>query len=210
MGFLLGGPYYHLKGRTGNNVGRIVKGRNVFSMRPANSSKPPTIKQLDQRLKFGMMTAWLSWAANVIEPGFSGYDAKGSPMNAAVKYNLDNAVTGVSPNFMIDYPEVKLSRGHLAEARALSVVSDTAAEIEFTWLANIGIFNGAPTDKASFLAYCPSANLFSEVTGAVSRSALTYTMSVPEEFSGEVVHLWVSFVNPEGVSTSQYHSVTVV
>lgn len=210
MGFLLGGPYYHLKGRTGNNVGRVVKGRNVFSMRPSKSNRPPTVKQLDQRLKFGMMTAWLSWTANVVKTGFAAYDATGSSMNAAVKYNLDNAVTGTSPNFMIDYPEVLLSKGHLAQARNLTVVADTAAELEFTWLANTGIFIGSASDKASFFVYCPIADQFCEVTGVVSRSALTYTMSLPAEFSGEVVHIWVSFVGEAGVSTSQYNTVTVL
>jgi hypothetical protein len=93
-------------GRTGNNVGRVVKDKNTFSMRPAKSSVDPTQLQIDQRFKFGLIATWLRRLAGVIDVGFKDYDAEMSPRNAAISYNLLNAVTGVSPNFSIDYEKV--------------------------------------------------------------------------------------------------------
>lgn len=35
FGFLSGGPYYHLVGRTGNNVGRVLNGKKNLLYAPA-------------------------------------------------------------------------------------------------------------------------------------------------------------------------------
>jgi len=46
-------------------------------------------------------------------------------MNAAVDYNLERAVTGVSPNYVLDYPKVLFSKGRLAGANAMEVATRT-------------------------------------------------------------------------------------
>ncbi len=127
-------------------------------------------------------------------------------MNAAVKYNIDHAVTGVATNYVMDYPEVLFSRGRLAQAYMPEVTATTAAQLDFSWLANIGVVSAAPTDKATFIVYNPVKDLFSIANGLVVRSALSYDMALPADFSGDTVHAYMAFVSADGkkVATSQY------
>jgi hypothetical protein len=206
MGFLKGGPFYHLQGRTGNNVGRVVKGKNVFSMRPAKSSKPATVLQLDQRFKFGLMATWLRRLAGVIYVGFKDYDAEMSPRNAAIGYNLQNAVTGVSPNYTIDYTKVVYSRGILDLPDNPLVAVAAGAKINYTWAAPLGDTNALGTDKVTFVVYNEARDKFVTLKGGAIRSALAYSLQLPLDFSGEEVQVYMSFVSADGklVSDSIY------
>jgi hypothetical protein len=212
MGFLTGGPFYDLIGRTGNNVGRRRKGKNTFSMRPSKSTKLATPAQISQRLKFGLATSWLSNALSIVQIGWQNYQTNGSAMNSAVKDLLANAILGTSPNFAIDYSKVQLSNGPLQEARSLGVQSAANAEIEISWLASLGSGKHDVTDKLVIFGYLPAMDEYVELIGAVTRGQLTYTMSVPAEFSGEQIHVWTSFVNAKGnvVSDSQFNTITLL
>lgn len=212
MGFLTGGPYYDLIGRTGNNVGRKVKGKNVFSMRPSKSSKQPTALQLEQRSKFGMVTSWMSNALNIVQIGFQHYQATGSAMNSAVKRALRKAVTGVSPNYMFDYSLVELSAGPLPGVTSWGALSDSPNEIEITWRVAVGSGKHKPTDKLIIFGYVPMLNEFVELIAPTTREALAYNLILPEEFSGNDIHIWISFMSADGdlVSDSQHRMLTVV
>ena len=212
MGFLTGGPYYDLIGRTGNNVGRRRKGKNVFSMRPAKSSKQPTVLQLDQRTKFGLATSWMSNALSVIQIGYQHYQVNGSSMNSAVKDALDLAITGVSPNFTLDYQKVLLSKGPLLKARNLTFLSTVPDELSISWDASVGSGLSSPSDKLVVFVFSANEWLFVELIGPVTRSALTYNLSLPSEFSGNTAHIWISFVSADGktVSKSQHKSMSLV
>lgn len=212
MGFLKGGPYYHLVGRTGNNVGRVVKGKNVFAMRPSASSKPATQALLDQRFKFGLITSWLRRLGAVIDVGFKDYDSEMSPRNAAVSWNLQNAVTGVSPNFTIDYAKVEYSRGKLDVANNPQVAITAAAKLDYSWAAPTGDSNALGTDKVTFVVYNESKDKFVTLKGAVQRSALAYVLQLPPDWSGDEVQAYISFVNANGklVSDSVYIGPFVV
>jgi hypothetical protein len=212
MGFLTGGPYYDLIGRTGNNVGRKIKGKNVFSMRPSKSTKLPTQLQLNQRIKFGLVTGWLSNALNIIKIGYQHYTSNGSSMNSAVKQVLDEAITGVAPNFTLDYSAVKLSKGPLLGPYNLTITSTVSSELEISWQLGSSSGNQALTDKLIVFGFVPMLGEFIELIAPVTRGALSYTLSVPAEFSGEQIQIWISFVNAAGdvVSTSKQRFATVI
>ena len=212
MGKLTGGIDYDMIGRTGNHVGRRVKGENIISMRPAKSNRPPTPLQYDQRLRFGLVTHTLSEMSEFIKIGFQDYDAGMSPMNAAVANNLDKAVTGVSPNYVLDYPKVLFSRGKLAGANAMEVATLTPAQLDFAWLANTGTFTGSATDKVAFIVYNPLKDQYAYSFGAATRATLSYDMSLPADFSGDTVQVYTAFVSADGkeVSTSLFIGATAV
>lgn len=204
MGFLLGGPYFHLKGRTGNNVGRVVKGRNVFAMRPTPSEKPPTALQLNQRQRFGLVTSWLSWITPVLDIGFEAFAGEGSPYSAAVGYNILHAVTGVSPNFTINYPQVMLSRGHRAPLDNAQAAATAGAVLDFTWdnVAQPGYAEG--TDQVSIVVYNVAKQRFAVQLNAALRSAEAYELQLPLVWESDVVHLWVMVTGEGEVSNTEY------
>ncbi len=133
-------------------------------------------------------------------------------MNAAVKCNLENAVTGVAPNYLMNYVNVLLSRGKLAKAFNPEIATATASQLDFSWSANTGAFIGAATDKAVFVVYNPAKHDFVVQMGGAIRSALEYELSLPADFAGDTVHAWIAFmsVDEKEVSTSQYVGTVIV
>lgn len=206
MGFINGGIDYFLRGRVGNHVGRKVDGNNVLAMRPAESTKAPTQAQLDQRFKFGLMTSWLRRLASVIDVGFKDNNKGLTPRNAAVSYNLANAITGVSPNFTISYADVLYSKGKLDLPNTPAIAVTTAAKLDYSWLAVTGDTNALPTDKMTFVVYNPSKDKFVTMKGAILRSALAHSLQLPPDWSGDTVEAYFSVVSANGklVSDSYY------
>jgi hypothetical protein len=195
MGFLHSGPFGSLNGRTGNNVGRWTKGKNVFAIRPHKSSKPATPAQVDVRTKFSLITSFLSYLAPLIDVGFAEYDSKMSPMNAAVGYNVQRAIVGISPDFEIDYSKIVYSRGtRVASPTNATVLSTIPNSIGFSWNGVIvrGEF-GSLTDTANFVVYNPEKGDYVILDNAVDRSAGLYVLQTPAHFAGDLVHCYMSF-----------------
>lgn len=211
MAFLTGGPYYDMIGRAGNNVGRRVKGRNVCSMRPAKSTKAASLLQLNQRSKFGLLTSWTSELDLFIELGFKDYDAKMSPMNACVSYNSKrNVITGTVAPFAINYPRMVLSRGRLLGVSQPEVATGTGISLSFSWVANTGMNNALADDKLSFVVYDAQSEQFAIAMKVVNRSAASYEMLLPAEFSGQQVQVWQMCSNQETVSNSVFVGAVAV
>ena len=198
MGQLTGGPFYHLVGRTGNNVGRVLRGKNVFSMRPTKKDRPPSPAQLNQRLRFATITTWLgSGIIDFVDLGFQDYAADMSAFNAAVQYNLDHAVTGVAPNYLVDFPATRLSRGKLSMPGSMEVATGTAQSVEYVWGPTIGSLNALPEDLAVCIAYCHQMDIFVMSVGAVTRAAQEFVLDLPADFAGTSVYCWLAFLSPD-------------
>jgi hypothetical protein len=212
MGFLKGGPFYHLVGRTGNNVGRVVKGKNVFSMRPAKSEKAPTALQLDYRFRFGLFTSWLKKVTPVLNIGFKAYDSEMSPYNAAVGYNLEHAVTGVSPNFSINYLAAKFSLGVLRRPTDVTATTAAGSEMEYEWTSVVGQSYSLANDQIGLVVYNVDKQEFVTMMNAALRSAQAYTLQLPLDWTGDTVHSWILAVSADGklVSDTAYVGQNVV
>ena len=136
MGTQLKGPLGAFRGKIGSIIGSIVKGRNIITSLHTKSGKPATEAQTDQRKKFGLVTNFLSYFSDLIDIGFSNHGTIGSAMNAAVSYNLKNAITGISPNFSIHFSELSFSRGKLIGPKNSEAEALPDAKLRFTWMAN--------------------------------------------------------------------------
>lgn len=206
MGKLKNGPFSGFTGRTGSLVGARKKGKWIMSAVVATTPKPPTLKQLNQQMRFGLVIEWLSGITSVIRITFSGYDSEMSAMNYAVSRNLKYAVTGLSPNYTIDFPKAILSKGTLEPAIGAGITSDSLAELKFNWSPNLGDYNGKATDECLFMVYNPIKGRWLTQHGGVTRDALQYTLSVPAEYSGDTVQAYFCFVSEDGklVSNSQF------
>lgn len=212
MGRLKNGPFSGFTGRTGSLVGSRKNGKWIMSAVRATAPGTPSVLQLNQQMKFGMMTGWLSWINSFLKLGYQSYDSEMSPFNAAVRYNLEKAVTGVAPNYTIDYPKVLLSRGVLAPAYNPVMATTVDAQLDFSWADNIGEYTGEDTDLAVFIVYNPSQQLFVKCIGPATRASGSFDMELPGSFSTQNVHVYMAFLsaNKKLVSTSQYLGATVV
>ena len=212
MGRLKNGPFSGFTGRTGSLVGSRKNGKWIMAAVRATAPGTPSELQRNQQMKIGLMTGWLSRINGFLKVGYRKYDGEMSPFNAAVRYNLEKAVTGVAPVYTIDYPKVLLSNGALSPAYNLVMATTLDAQLDFSWEDNIGEFTGEDTDQAAFIVYNPTQEVFVMVIGPATRASGSFDMELPASFSTQNVHVYMAFVsaNKKLVSTSQYLGATVV
>lgn len=195
MGIIRQGILGGFRNKTGSVVGAYWRKLNVIRGLPRKSSKPPTQAQLNQQFKFGLVTGFLSWIRDLIDVGFKSVAGSSvSPMNYAVAYHLKNAITGVAPNFMINYSKILFSKGKLELPGDAEVSSLPSTELTFNW------DTGGPDDKyidatdtMSILLYNPTLDRFVKLSNAAFRSAGTFTLNVPPTFATHEVHCYISF-----------------
>lgn len=193
MGIIKNGILGGFRNKVGSVVGAFWRDLNVIKALPKASGKPPTQAQVEQRTKFGLVTGFLSSMSDLIDGGYMKGSST-SPMNEAVAYHLKNAVTGVAPNFALDYTKLKFSVGKLSIPSTYSVDVTAAGKVDFNWSAD-----GADhkykdaTDVINVLAYNPTKHQFVSLMAAATRSAQTFVLQMPLDFVGDSVHCFFSF-----------------
>ncbi|MBB5437808.1 hypothetical protein HDC92_001482 [Pedobacter sp. AK017] len=143
---------YKFQGQLGTAYGCFWRLMDLVKAMPRKVKRPPTTAQIPVQLKLALMTAFLKRLSAIIKVGFQNKPSNQSAMNAAVAYNINNAVTGVSPDFTIDFTKLKFSDGALPMALNAEVLIDTPGTVKFLWeLGPAGSEDGKPTDKAVFV-----------------------------------------------------------
>ena len=125
---ILGG----VSGQVGNVIGGTWKGIDYLRIKPSSVANPRTEGQVDQRSKFSTVLQFLQPMTDFLRVGFKLYTNKMTQFNAAMSYNLNNAITGAYPNFMIDYANALVTRGNLTGASNGAASSPSAGNVEAT------------------------------------------------------------------------------
>lgn len=213
MATILKGFLDGFRGLLGNAVGAKWRNLDVIKGRPSKSSKPPTAAQLAQQLKFALATGFVSKLSRLVGIGYQSYNSTNmTASNAATQHVLTDAITGVYPDYQIDYTKVAISQGQLLGVdKPTAVLAD--GDVTVTWIrSNWQSEYGKDTDRliAVFHDTTIKKNLILE--GAITRSNLTFTVSFPYAFIGHPVHGWMFFISADGkhVSDSQYLGQFVV
>lgn len=196
MGIIRQGILGGFRNKTGSVVGAAWRNLDVIRGLPRKSSKPATELQIEQRTKFGMMTEFLASMAEFIDEGYKKGSGSTSAMNDAVAYHLKNAVTGVAPNFAIDYTKLRFSKGSLNVPSIATVDTAAPASVDFNWsLDGPNSKYKDDTDVINVLAFNPTKKQFVALRAAAPRSALNYSLSLPLDFVGDSVHCFFSFTS---------------
>jgi len=190
-----------ISGRHGSAVAANTKdGKCILKIFKAPSN-PNTDKQVAQRTKFGFVNSELSSMRELFKISFGNMLGK----NQAVSYAMKNAVTGVSPNFTLDYSKLKISTGSLYGSGLVSAAKTVGTTVKIDWnytdltgnTANDGV------NLAFFNADSKEALLKQNI---VLRSISTAEIELPAIWAGQNVHCWIYFSAPNGSenSASQY------
>jgi hypothetical protein len=155
MGIISKGILGGFSGTVGTVIGGSWKGIEYIRSRPARRTASSTQKQVEQRLKFGLITKFQQPVNSLLNASFKSFAVRMTGANSAFSYNIRNAVTGASPDFTIDYSLVLMSRGDLPNALNPAAEAGTAGLVNFTWANNTGAGKAAATDKAMLVIYCP-------------------------------------------------------
>jgi hypothetical protein len=195
---ILGG----VSGKVANIVGSRWKGIDYIRAKPLSVANPRTLLQVNQRTKFALVLRFLQPNLNFVKIGYKNYAVKKSQFNSAMSYLLNNAIIGVSPNFEIDYSLALLSRGNLSTA--LNPVFDlsTPGQVEFSWDDNSTDGNANATDKVMVVAYNPLKGESIYLTEGAIRTDLSQSLVLPNSYSGEEVHLFISFMSADETQLS--------
>lgn len=206
MGKISQGILGGLSGKVGNVVGGSWKGIDYLRIKPSKVANPRSTGQVNQRNKFTVSLEFLQPNIDFVKVGYKNFAVKKSEFNAAMSYVLNNGITGLAPDFMVDYQEALLSRGTLATPDSASTDLATAGEVSFTWSDNTAGGNANVDDKAMVLVYNPTKKESAFILDGAGRADGAQTLSIPSSYSGDEVHMFMAFLSADGerVSNSVY------
>jgi len=212
MAIIRESPLGVISGKLGQISGAKWKGINYVRVIPGSVANPKTDAQLNQRQKFKVTMAFLQPLTEFLKTGFRSFAVKMSGINAAMAYNIKNALQGTYPNFTIDYPNALVSRGNLAPALNQVAASTVAGTVLFTWDDNSDEVNASPYDKNLLVVYNPEKNQAVTFSELGERADGTQSVTVPNSFSGDLVHCYIGFITVDGqmLSNSKYAGAVTV
>jgi len=208
MGKVENGLMLGVRGKVGPIV--MSKGKNgisIMGIKKVKTSKPPKQLQISQRTKFAVVAAFVGDLKRVIDIGFQGNTDGLEPFAAALQYNLLNAVTGVYPDFKMDYPNVKLSKGNLPGSNTLILKNGTGGELTITWGEDDGFGEEEAAlrseDTTMLVVYDPLHDRFYFNNAGSTRGKNLLVGTVPRVFAGGLLHAWFFFVSPDKLRVSK-------
>lgn len=106
----INGPF---TGRIGNIVGCKWKNTYYIRSRPTRVNHPNTERQLAQRMRFVNTQNFLKPMLSFLRLGYAAHTSDKSAYNAAMSYNIKNALSGDYPNIAINASKALISMGSL-------------------------------------------------------------------------------------------------
>lgn len=204
MGTIKKGILGGFSGKVGTVVGSSWKGIDYIRSLPTTVRNPRTPRQVDQRGKFATVISFLSKIAPIIRIGFKDFTDKQTAINAAMSYNLKNAVTGEAGVYEMDFPKVMISRGTLYKpvSGAVQIVD---GEVSIGWDLDFA-GNGSATDMSNVLVYNITKDEAMVVVNASDRIEGYYGAVYHDHWKGDQVEVFVTFTSEDGklVSDSLY------
>ena len=205
---ILGG----FSGKVGTVIGSNWRGLNVMRSLPKKSNTNPSQKQVVQREKFAAIIGFLSPLTALLSEYYGGASGVSSRLNNAVSYHLKQALVGDSPDFMIDYTKVLVSKGEVIGVKDGAMETLQPATVNLQWANNSGQVLAEATDVLLAVVYNSDKEQFIISGDVAQREDMTAAIAVPAAFTGDTVHVWLSFVNPllNKASTSVYLGAAVI
>ncbi|MEJ7694699.1 DUF6266 family protein [Daejeonella sp.] len=211
MGTLRNGGNGTFIGKAGSFIGSTWRDISYMKGIPKISNKPKSLKQLEQQSKFATAIRFLGPIKDLLNVGFNGQkQRKASGYNMAVKFILDNAITGTYPDYTIDYGKVMVAKGTLA-APVGPAITAYAETLVISWSPDINPYNGFLDDEATAVIFDPLNNIFLSGEMGILRPEGEMTVYVPAAYLGNTVHVYLFFMARNGrVSNSSYAGSAVI
>lgn len=202
MGSLNHGVFGGFSGKVGNVVGSSWKDIQYIRSRPAKYNDAKTKSQVKQRGRFTLAMGSLRTFTPFLRVGFqSQASGRMTAFNAAMSYNMKNAVKGEKENVALDYVSVRVARGDLEGATGIRAeVVDGALHVNWDSTAS---GNARPDDVAMVLAYNPAKELSVYDLNGGKRAASTAVLPLPSDWEGDALHAYLVFKSADGADVSE-------
>lgn len=198
---ILGG----FSGKVGTVVGAFWKGIAYMRSLAGSIHNPKTTKQTQQRMKFAMLSTFLSHILGVLKVGFKNKAVQMTEMDAAFKHNFPNVIGGSYPTYSLLYDKVEISSGKLDNPYSPNAVVESNT-VTVSWTDNSGIGIALATDEAIVLAHNSVKSQAVHTIAGGKRSERQATLTLPSAWSGDSIDVWFAMRNPDTgeCSTSLY------
>ncbi|WP_449438883.1 DUF6266 family protein [Pedobacter steynii] len=124
----------------------------------------------------------------------------------SVLKDADQTVAGEGPDYTIDFKKAVFSIGELLISWVKEVMCGRNALLTVKWVdAPESVFCNR-ADRANFIVYNMAKGVFVTFENAARRMDKEVSLQLPNDFAGDLIHCWMSYVNENGdkVSTSVY------
>lgn len=202
MGRISKGILGGFSGTVGTVIGGTWKGIDYMRSQPARRTRRSSEAQLQQQAKFAIAVKFVQSLSGLFMTSFRNYAVRMTGTNNALRYTLKHGITGIYPNYGINYSMVLVSRGDLPNGGNPAAVAAAGSMVNFSWTDNSGIGRAEPTDKAILVVYCPADNTALYTTGSNARSTGAEALDAGI-FSGKVVETYIGFISEDGREIAQ-------
>jgi hypothetical protein len=203
------GPLGNVNGKIGNAVVAKWKGNSFARKTPSKSSKPPTVKQLTQQMRMSLVGEFFNRISPVIAVGYSSVANRITQVNVAVKDHINKIITGVYPNFKLDFTKVVLSKPSgkttIDGGGATKVTPVAGYGVEIDW----SVFNSGSgdnpslaTDRLYVVIYNEEQHKFMMFRGIADRSELHAKVNLPFLMKDNTLYVYVFFASADRVNVS--------
>lgn len=202
MGTIRNGANGGFSGKAGSVIGSSWKDIDYIKGLPRKSSKPATQLQLEQQAKFALAVKTLQPITVLLNEGYGGSKTtKASGYNLALQSLLSNAITGIYPDYAIDYRKMRISKGNLIKPSEIALAMD-AAGLQISWSVLVSRFGAFADDELTALIYNPAKNIYLPAEGA-TRAEGALTVPLPGDFTGDTVHVFLFFTSRDSAKRSE-------
>lgn len=215
MGTLRPGQAGLVNGKVGELVVSKWKKKIVTRSAPGKATKPGSALQLDQRLRFSLVSSFIARVAGAINVGFQSCNPKMTPVNAAIRFHLDKLILGSYPDYVIDYTKVKLtipnSLNRLADGLKVTIAIEDAALLRISWIKDYRPnYLTKSTDQAYLLCYNAGTDKSYFFNRIAIRADITTKLALPDSFKNNQVHGYLFFVSANGKLVSNTHYLGMI
>ncbi|MGK6351576.1 DUF6266 family protein [Parapedobacter sp. DT-150] len=197
MAKFVNGAIGTFSGKVGSIIGSSWRSIPYMRGLSKKRTKPFTEAQLAQQQRFGLMGQFLLPLKGLLEIGLTNMDESTATLfNRAMALNLP-AVTGMYPDFTIDYTAVQLSKGSLQPLRGVSVTPE-AGVANVTWNPVANRYSGNADDEVLVLLHDHELNLFYTSDEIVARSAGEVAIPLDTDTAGHTADVWLFAISRDG------------
>lgn len=203
MGRIRNGANGGFSGKAGSVIGSSWNSVSYIKGLPKLSNKPASIKQLDQRARFAAVLGFMGPIKDLLLMGYKGQNAsRASGFNMGIQHALTHAVVGTYPDYTVSPALIQVSKGTLQAPHGIVVSSVNAGVLDLNWSPLVNGLNAFADDTMVVLLYNETQKLFLAYTDTGTRGNGMSSITIPAEFSGQVVHAFFFYVDRGGTRQS--------
>jgi hypothetical protein len=136
-----------------------------------------------------------------------------SQFNSFMQSNILVVITGVYPDYAIDFTKLVVTKGTLTGADDATATAIAGHKVTVAWADNTGTGDALATDKAMLLILNKASKKVVQDITTKTRMDATIDLTVPLSWVGQEVFVYLSFVSEAGnrVADSTYiDAVTIL